>query len=63
MEAPLCELLPKNVKWISSSKHTETIHALQKSLSSPPVLFLPDFQKAFQLEINTPDLVIGGELS
>ena len=63
MAAPLCELLPKNVKCILSSKHTKTIHALQKSLSSPTVLFLPDFKMAFQLEINAFDLVISGDLS
>ena len=46
-----------------SSKHTEAMHALQKALSSPLVLCLPNFQKAFQLETNASDFVIGGVLS
>ena len=50
------------MKWIWSSKHTEAMHALQKALSSPAVLCLPDFQKAFQLETNASDFVIGGVL-
>ena len=40
----------------------ETIHSLQKALLSAPDLYLPDFQRAFQLETNTSDLVIGGVL-
>ena len=35
------------------------MHELQKALSSSPVLFLPDFQKAFQLETNDSDFAIG----
>ena len=38
------------------------MHALQKTLSSLPVLCLPDFQKAFQLETNASDFAIGGVL-
>ena len=35
------------------------MYALQKSLFSPPILCLPDFFKAFQLESSTFDLEIG----
>ena len=38
------------------------MHALQKALSSLLVLCLPDFQKAFQLDTNASDFVIGGVL-
>ena len=38
------------------------MHALQKALSSPLVLYLPNFQKAFQLETNASDFTIGGVL-
>ena len=38
------------------------MHALQKALSSPLVLCLPDFQKAFQLETDASDFEIGGVL-
>ena len=34
------------------------MHALQKALSSPLVLCLLDFQKAFKLETNASDFVI-----
>ena len=48
------------MNWIWSLEYTEAMHALQKTLFSPPVLYLPDFQKAFQLETNASDFVIGG---
>ena len=41
----------------------EAIHTLQIALSSPLVLNLPHFQKAFQLETDASDFVIGGVLS
>ena len=61
--APLYKLLGKNVKWILSLKHAETMHALQKALSSPLVLYLPNFQKAIQLGTDTSDFAIGSVLS
>ena len=38
------------------------MHVLQKALFSPLVLCLPDFQKAFQLETNAYNFMIGGVL-
>ena len=64
---PLYKLLYKDGKWILSTKHTETMHALQNacivSLSSLLVMCLPDFQKAFQLETNASYFLIGLVLS
>ena len=60
--APLYELLCKIVKWIWSSNYTEAMYALQKALSSLPIMCLPDFQRAFQLDNNASDYKIGGML-
>ena len=60
--ASLYEMLHKDVKWIGSSKHTEAMHALQNTLSSPLVLCLCSFQKAFQLNTGFSNLEIGGVL-
>ena len=40
--APLYELLHKDVKWIMSTKHAEAMLALKNTLSSLPILYLPD---------------------
>ena len=45
--APLYKLLHKDVKWNWSYKHIEGMHALQKALSSPPVLCLTRFSESF----------------
>ena len=39
------------------------MHALHKTLLTPPVLYLSDFHKAFQVETDASDFVIGGILS
>ena len=56
---PLSDLLKKNTPFIWTSTHQGAFCALKQTLSSAPVLQMPDFSKTFTIETDASDIGIG----
>ena len=56
---PLYAVLWKNVKWEWMDACEKAFQALKTTLTSPPVLALPDFAKPFIVETDASDYAIG----
>jgi hypothetical protein len=59
---PLSNLLKKNTMFIWTSEHDAAFSALKASLSTAPVLALPDFSQPFALETDACDNGVGAVL-
>lgn len=62
LEAPLNEVIKKNVvlKW--GKKQEEAFNALKQKLTNAPILALPNFSKSFEIECDASNVGIGAVL-
>jgi hypothetical protein len=56
---PLTSLLKKNTMFVWTAVHDEAFQALKHSLSTAPVLALPNFQKPFSIKTDASGVGIG----
>ncbi|GMF29154.1 unnamed protein product [Phytophthora lilii] len=56
---PLSSLLKKDVAWSWRTEHQKAVEAVKQSLSSAPVLMLPDPSKPFHVVCDASDFAIG----
>lgn len=59
---PLTNLLRKNVPYVWTSVHDQAFETLKTSLTTAPVLALPDFSKQFVIETDASDKGVGAVL-
>jgi hypothetical protein len=59
---PLTDLLKKNVLFIWTLAHEESVQTLKTALSTSPVLVLPNFNKVFCVETDASGLGVGDVL-
>ena len=60
--SPLTELIKKDVPFVWGKEQEESFQALKSMLSSSPLLQLPNFDKAFEIECDASGVGIGGVL-
>ena len=63
LSRPLSDLLKKNVPFIWTPTHQAAFDSLKQALISAPVLQMPDFSRAFTIEIDASDVGIGAVLT
>ena len=59
---PLTDLLKKDKKWVWTDACQEAFEKLKATVSSEPVLCLPDFELPFEVHTDAFDKAIGGVL-
>ena len=59
---PLTELLKKNNGWVWSENCQRAFDELKRSMSSDPVLALPDVSKPFEVQTDASNFALGGVL-
>ena len=59
---PLHDLLKKDVPFIWTQECTTALDKLIKAVTSDPVLYHPDFEKQFKLEMDGSQFAVGGML-
>jgi len=58
--APLTDLLKKDQKWTWDVPCQEAFEVLKATVVSEPVLWLPEFNKPFEVHTDASDKAIGG---
>ena len=62
MARPLHDLLKKDVPFVWTPECTAALDELIKAVTSDPVLYHPDFEKQFELEVDGSQFAVGGML-